>query len=69
MGQLWSGRRRMINLLLDVDPDHSLAFTLEAARERGYQRLRGWRGRIRAVKWAWGAKPPRVQKSAVGVSR
>jgi CelD/BcsL family acetyltransferase involved in cellulose biosynthesis len=48
MAQLWAGRRTMADLLVDVGPGKSLAFALEAARQRGYDQLRWLRDRIRA---------------------
>jgi hypothetical protein len=47
MAQLWSGRRAMVDLLVDVGPATSLRFQLEAGRQLGYQRLRLWRDRLR----------------------
>lgn len=47
MTQLWAGRRRMADLLVDVGPGRSLAFSLEAARQRGYGQLRRLRDRVR----------------------
>ena len=56
MAQLWAGRRRMVDLLVDVGPGRSLAFGLEAGRQRGYHGLRNLRNRIRASAWA---SPPK----------
>jgi CelD/BcsL family acetyltransferase involved in cellulose biosynthesis len=47
MAQLWSGRRAMVDLLVDVGGEKSLTFVLEAARQRGYHRLRELRNRLR----------------------
>ncbi|ABE62358.1 conserved hypothetical protein [Nitrobacter hamburgensis X14] len=47
MAQLWAGRRKMADLLIDVGPGKSLAFSLEAIRQRGYDQLRRLRDRIR----------------------
>ena len=44
--QLWSGRRKMVDLLVDVGPGRSLAFSLEAIRQRGYDQLRRLRDRF-----------------------
>ena len=55
MGQLWTGRRAMVDLLLDVRPRKSLGFRLEASRRLGYQRLRGLRDRFR--NWPAAAAP------------
>jgi CelD/BcsL family acetyltransferase involved in cellulose biosynthesis len=40
MAQLWTGRRAMADLLIDVGPGRSLAFHAESWRLRGYYRLR-----------------------------
>lgn len=47
MAQLWAGRRAMVDVLVDVGPEKSLAYRLEAGRQRGYQYLRHWRDRLR----------------------
>lgn len=52
MAQLWAGRRTMVDLLVDVGPGRSIGFTLEAGRQRGYDRLRGLRDRFRTGAWA-----------------
>ena len=56
MAQLWTGRRKMVDLLLDVGPGKSLGFTVEAGRQFGYRKLRGLRNRVRAGVWA----PPKT---------
>lgn len=48
MAQLWTGRRKMADLLVNVGLGKSLAFSLEAIRQRGYDQLRRLRDRIRA---------------------
>ncbi|GAC1619844.1 MAG: GNAT family N-acetyltransferase [Bradyrhizobium sp.] len=48
MAQLWAGRRAMADMLIDIGPGTSLGFTLEAARRHAYQRVRGWRNRLRS---------------------
>jgi hypothetical protein len=53
MGQLWEGRRRMVDLLIDVGSGNSLRFALEAARWRAYQRLRDLRNILRTLKTSW----------------
>jgi hypothetical protein len=55
MAQLWAGRRKMVDLLVDVGPGKSLAFSLEVVRQRGYDYLRRLRDRIRA--WSVPAVP------------
>jgi len=47
MGQLWSGRRPMVDMLIDVGPGRSLGFRVEALWLTGYQRLRELRDRLR----------------------
>jgi hypothetical protein len=52
MAQLWTGRRKMVDMLIDVGPGKSLGFTLEAGRQLGYRQLRDLRNRLRAGVWA-----------------
>jgi hypothetical protein len=47
MGQLWAGRRAMVDMLLDIGPRKSLGYCMEAGRQLGYQRLRDLRDRLR----------------------
>jgi hypothetical protein len=47
MGQLWSGRRAMADMLVDIGPGKSLGYRVEALRLTGYQRLRDLRDRLR----------------------
>ena len=47
MGQLWSGRRAMADVLVDLGPGKSLGYRIEALRLTGYQRLRDLRDRLR----------------------
>jgi len=47
MGQLWSGRRAMADMLVDIGPGKSLGYRIEALRLAGYQRLRDLRDRLR----------------------
>ena len=56
MGQLWAGRRRMVEMLIDVGAEKSLGYRLEAARQLGYQQLRDWRDRLLHRPQAPGAK-------------
>lgn len=72
MGELWAGRRRMVDLLVDVGPGTSLAFRLEALRLTARQRLKTWRDRIRArfadsrpQKSAQGAPPAAITTAGV----
>jgi hypothetical protein len=52
MAQLWTARRNMVDLLIDVGPGKSLGFTMEAGRQFGYRHLRDLRNRLRAGIWA-----------------
>jgi CelD/BcsL family acetyltransferase involved in cellulose biosynthesis len=58
MAQLWSGRRSMVDLLIDVGPKKSIRFALEAQRLLGYHRLRQLRDRLHA--WNWRPRARRV---------
>jgi hypothetical protein len=42
-----------VDLLVDVGSSKSLSFAFEAARRRGYHRLRNLRNRLRALKISW----------------
>jgi Acetyltransferase (GNAT) domain len=64
MAQLWTGRRAMVDLLVDVGPGKSLGFALEAGRQRGYYRLRELRNQLRARSWL-----PRPKKVSVAASQ
>jgi CelD/BcsL family acetyltransferase involved in cellulose biosynthesis len=48
MAQLWAGRRTMVDMLVELGPGKSVAYRMEAGRQLGYQRLRGWRDRLRS---------------------
>jgi CelD/BcsL family acetyltransferase involved in cellulose biosynthesis len=58
MGQLWAGRRNMVDLLIDVGPGKSLGFTVETVRQFGYRQLRALRDRLRAG--AWTSRPKKI---------
>jgi hypothetical protein len=60
MAQLWTGRRNMVDLLIDVGPGKSLGFTMEAGRQFGYRRLRDLRNRLRAGVWTLHPKKVRL---------
>ncbi len=60
MGQLWSGRRPMVDMLVDVGPGKSLGFRIEALWLTAYQRLRELRDRLRHGP----AMPVKAQKAA-----
>ena len=47
MGQLWAGRRDMVDMLIDIGPGKSLGYRIEAGRMLGYERLRKLRNRFR----------------------
>jgi hypothetical protein len=64
MAQLWTGRRKMVDLLIDVGPGKSLGFTMEAGRQFGYRRLRDLRNRLRAGIWV--AYPKKVRLASPG---
>ncbi|MBR0900658.1 GNAT family N-acetyltransferase [Bradyrhizobium tropiciagri] len=46
MSQLWTGRRTMVDTLIDVRARHPLAFAMEVAEHQGYQQYRNVRSRI-----------------------
>lgn len=60
MARLWSGRREMADLLVDTGPRPSLAFRLEAARQRGLLRAKVLRDRLRKVS----LRPAKIPRSA-----
>jgi CelD/BcsL family acetyltransferase involved in cellulose biosynthesis len=62
MAQLWTGRRKMVDLLIDVGPGKSLGFTMEAGRQFGYRQLRDLRNRLRAGVWA--PRPKKVSMAS-----
>lgn len=49
MAQLWTGRRTMVDLVVDVGARPSLVFAMEAGRQFGYEKLRTLRDRLRAM--------------------
>lgn len=59
MGQLWTGRRAMADMLVDIGPGKSLGYRIEALRLTGFQRLRGLRDRLRH-------RPPAQRKPKKG---
>jgi Acetyltransferase (GNAT) domain len=48
MAQLWTGRRSMVDLLVDIGPAKSMHYRIEAGRQLGYERLRELRDRLRS---------------------
>ena len=49
MAQIWTGRKTMVDMVVDVSPTRSLVFGMEAARQYGYERLRDLRDWLRAM--------------------
>ena len=47
MGQLWAGRRNMVDMLIDIGPGKSFGYHVEAGRQFAYHRLRNLRNRLR----------------------
>jgi hypothetical protein len=56
MAHLWTGRRRIVDLLVDVGRARSPQYHLEALRQLGYERLRDLRHQIRRQMTALRAK-------------
>ena len=52
MEQLWTGRRKTVDLLVDLDAHKSLTFMAAAFAERAYALAREARNRLRAMPWA-----------------
>jgi len=51
MARLWSGRRRTVDLLIDLGPRRSMGFVAMRLWEQGYQRLREVRNELRTAAW------------------
>ena len=51
MANLWTGRRAMIDIVVNVSPNWSTSFALEAMHQIGLQNLRQLRDRMRAMSW------------------
>lgn len=49
MSQLWTGRKNMVDMLVDVGTERSLVFAMEATRQLGYEKLRALRDRLRSM--------------------
>jgi CelD/BcsL family acetyltransferase involved in cellulose biosynthesis len=49
MAQIWTGRKTMVDMVVDVGSTRSLVFSMEAARQYGYERLRGVRDWMRSA--------------------
>lgn len=52
MGDLWTGRRTTVNLLIDVRARRSVNFFIQAMAERRYADLRRMRRKLRSVSWS-----------------
>jgi hypothetical protein len=63
MAQLWSGRRAMVDMLIDVGSGKSLGYRMEAGRQLLYERLRDLRGSLRSRRWAPSPKKPAMAPS------
>ena len=63
MGQLWAGRRAMVDMLFDIGPGKSLGYRIEAGRLLGYERLRKLRNRLRQR-----LSPPRAKSALTAAS-
>ena len=61
MAQLWTGRRMMVDMLIDVGARRSFSFTLAAMGERGHAFLRGAQQRLRVIHWR---APPKAKRAA-----
>lgn len=49
MARIWTGRKTMVDMVVDVSPTRSLVFGMEAARQYGYERLRDLRDWLRTT--------------------
>ena len=56
MSHLWAGRRRMVDLLVNIGPTHSLRYRMEVGRQLAYILLRDIRDQIRARIGTFGPK-------------
>ena len=67
MGNLWTGRRPMVDLLVDLRTGHSLAYQMEAGRLLGYQWLRRlWHHMRDGGPAPPAAQPPQAAPAKVG---
>jgi len=64
MGQLWAGRRDMVDMLFDIGPGKSLGYRIEAGWLLGYERLRKLRNRVRQRL----SPPPRAKSALTATS-
>lgn len=53
MGQLFSGRKTTIDLVLSATPTPGLGYRCAAAYRLGYKQLRHWRDQLRARRQSW----------------
>jgi hypothetical protein len=67
MARLWTGRRPLVEMLMQVGGGVSPAFLMEAARLRGYRELRALRDRFRARRS--GSPTAAVRRPAAGANR
>jgi CelD/BcsL family acetyltransferase involved in cellulose biosynthesis len=67
MAQLWTGRRVMVDALIDVRSRNSLAFAVESARRQGFEQLRVMRNRVRQAIRRTNA-PARKPSSSAGAA-
>lgn len=63
MSNLWTGRRTMIDMLVDVDPRWSAGFAMEAGRQIGRERLRWLRNWVRGLPWPQSGRKPKLASS------
>ena len=63
MAQLWTGRRATVDLLLDVNAESSLRFTLAHLGARAYAAARDWRH------WLRGRASPAARRKHLAVTR
>lgn len=63
MGQLWAGRRNMVDMLFDIGPGKSFGYRVEAGRQFAYQHLRRLRNRLRNR-----PSPPQRPKPAISAA-
>lgn len=60
MANLWTGRRAMVDILVDVGPQWSASFAMEAGRQIGRERLRHLRDRVRGLSLRQPGRKPKL---------